>query len=291
MILITGGTGTTGRDIVKELAALGAKRVRALVRDESKAAFIREAGFETVEGDFDRPETLGRALEGVGRALLLTPPSPQTVEHQSRFIEAAKRAGVRHVVKFSAYGADAHARGGFAKWHGEAEDMLKASGMAYTMLQPNFFMQNLLGQARSIAEGGRIYQPVGDARASFVDTRDVAAVAARALAEEGHEGKSYVITGPEALSYHDVAAKLSEAAGREITYVPVSPDDFRNGALAQGLPEWLVGALGLLNETFASGRAAAVTDAVREVTGREPGSFDQFARDHAEAFRGRQPVA
>ncbi len=284
MILITGGTGTTGRDIVRELA--GAGGVRVMVRDPSKAASHGGASFEVVRGDFDQPESLDAALEGVERALLLSPPDPRTVERQTNFIEAAKRAGTKHVVKFSAIGADASAPGGFLKWHGEVEESLKASGLAYTMLQPNTFMQNLLGAAQTIAAQGTIYQAVGDARASFVDTRDVAAVAARVLTEEGHEGKSYVITGPEALSYYDVAAKLSETTGRQVTYVPVSHGDFRAGALAQGLPEWLADALGLLNETFASGKWAEVTGVVREVGQREPRTFEQFARDYATAFRG-----
>jgi uncharacterized protein YbjT (DUF2867 family) len=288
MILITGATGTTGRDVVNELKRLGAAGVRVMVRDASKAGFVRESGFEVVEGDFDRPETLDAALWSVERAFLLTPPSPQTTAQQSRFFEAARRAGVRYVVKFSAFGASPAAPGGFAKWHGDAEEELKASGLAYAMLRPNFFMQNLLGQAQSIAAEGRIYQPVGDARASFVDTRDVAAVAARVLTEDGHEGRAYDITGPEALSYHDVAARLSAATGREITYVPISPEDFRRGALAAGLPEWLVAALGLLNETFAAGRAAAVTNVVREVGQTEPRTFEQFARDHAAAFKSRE---
>jgi uncharacterized protein YbjT (DUF2867 family) len=286
MILITGATGTTGREIVGELRKLGASGVRALVRDPARAAFIREAGFETAEGDFDRPETLGAALEGVERALLLTPPSPHTFAQQCAFVEAAQKAGVRHVVKFSAVGADADAPEGFARWHGQSEDLLKTSGLAWTMLQPNFFMQNLLGQAPQIAAAGAVYQPVGDARASFIDTRDIAAVAARTLTEEGHEGQTYVLTGPEALSYHDIAAKLSEATGREIKYVPISPEQFRAGALGAGLPEWLVSALERLNEMFASGRAARVTDDVRRVARREPTTFEQFARDHAAAFKG-----
>jgi uncharacterized protein YbjT (DUF2867 family) len=286
MILVTGGTGTTGREIIGELKKLGATGVRALVRNPAKASFIREAGFETVEGDFDRPETLDAALAGVERALLLTPPSPQTFELQRDFIEASKRAGVRRVVKFSAFGADASAPEGFGKWHGQAEDYLRESGLAWTMLRPNFFMQNLLGQARQIAAEGRIYQPVGEARASFIDVRDIAAVAARALLEDGHEGEAYVLTGPEALSYYDVAAKLSGATGREVTYVPISPEQFRQGALAAGLPEWLVSALGRLNEIFAAGYAAEVTDCVRAVGQKEPVTFDQFARDYAQAFKG-----
>jgi uncharacterized protein YbjT (DUF2867 family) len=115
--------------------------------------------------------------------------------------------------------------------------------------------------------------------------RDIAAVAARTLTEEGHEGQTYVLTGPEALSYNDVAAKLSEATGREITYVAITPEQFREGALAAGLPEWLVGALERLNENLAAGRSAEVTDDVRKVAGREPIKFDQFARDYAQAFK------
>ena len=286
MILITGATGTTGREVVKELSRLGARGVRALVRDPARADFIREAGFETVAGDFERPETLGAALAGVERALLLTPPTPDTVTHHRGFIEAAGGAGVRHVVKLSAIGAGADQPEGFGRWHGQAEDLLKSSGLRWTMLRPNFFMQNLLGQARQIAATGSIFQPVGDARASFIDVRDIAAVAARALTEEGHEGQTYTLTGPEALSYQDVAAKLSEAAGRTITYVPISPEQFRAGALGAGLPEWLVSALERLNEILAAGRAAEVTDAVRRAGRKEPTTFGQFARDHAEAFKG-----
>src|SRR5215211_831576 len=154
MILITGATGTTGREVVEALRRLGAKGVRALVRDPARADFIRAAGFETVAGDFERPETLDAALEGVERALLLTPPSPQTFEQQRAFIEAARRAGVRHVVKLSAFGADADAPEGFGKWHGQSENLPKTSGLKWTILRPNFFMQNLLGQARQIAATG-----------------------------------------------------------------------------------------------------------------------------------------
>src|ERR1044072_2416753 len=154
MILITGGTGTTGREIISELRRLGATGVRAVVGAAGGASCRRKAAFETAEGDFDRPETLDAALAGVERALLLTPPSPKTFEFQRDFIEASKRAGVRRVVKFSAFGADADAPDGFGKWHGQAEGYLKQPGLAWTMLQPNFFMQNLLGQARQIAAEG-----------------------------------------------------------------------------------------------------------------------------------------
>lgn len=285
MILITGATGTTGREVVKALRRLGAKDVRALVRDPARADFIRAAGFETVAGDFEQPETLDAALEGVERALLLTPPTPGTVKHHHDFIVAAASVGVRYVVKLSAFGADADAPEGFGRWHGQSENLLKTSGLKWTILRPNFFMQNLLGQAGQIAATDSIFQPLGDARASFIDVRDIAAVAARTLTEDGHEEQTYVLTGPEALSYRDVAAKLSEATGRAIDYVPILPEQFRAGALGAGLPEWLVAALERLNELFLSGAAAEVTDAVSRVGRKEPNTFEQFARDHAAAFK------
>lgn len=285
MILVTGATGTTGREIIRELKEAGAKDVRVLARDPEKARDARDAGFEVAQGDFNSPETLKSALKGAERALLLTPPSPQTFEQQKSFIEAAKGAGVRHIVKLSAIGADASSPEGFGKWHGQAEDALKSSGLAYTMLQPNFFMQNLLAQASSITSQNAIYHPVAEARASFIDVRDIAAVAAKTLTEDGHEGRTYVLTGPEALAYEEVAGKLSIATGRDIKYVQITDEQFRSGALQMGLPEWLVSALERLNELMASGKAARVTEDVRRVAGREPFTFDLFARDYAGAFK------
>lgn len=287
MILVTGATGTVGGAVVKELERLGAKDVRVLVRDPQRAEAVAPKGFEIVVGDLSKPETLGAALEGVERVFLLAPPAPGLAKLETDFIEAAKRAGVRHVVNLSAIGADASAPEGFGRWHGQTEERLKSSGLAWTILQGNFFMQNLLGSARAVAEEGHIYLGGGDGRAGFVDARDIAAVAARTLIEDGHEGKTYVVTGPEALSYYDVAEKLSAVAGKEVKYVALSPEQFREGALAQGLPEWLVDALAPLNELLASNKASAVTDVVREVGKKEPTTFDQFARDHAQAFKGQ----
>lgn len=285
MILVTGATGTTGSEIVRQLGRAGAGGVRVMLRDAARAAAIEASGFEVVKGDFDDRPSLDAALAGVTKALLLPPPDPQMVERQSRFLEAAKRAGVRHIVKLSAINADASAAVGFSKWHGLSEQELKNSGLDWTMLQPNFFMQNLLGSADSIRAQGVFYQPVGDARASFVDARDVAAVAARVLTGDGHEGKSYVITGPEALSFSEVADKLSAATNSRVTYVSVSPEDFQERLLGAGLPEWLADALGMLNEMLAAGRAAAVNNVVRDVGETEPITFGQFARDYAQAFR------
>ena len=286
MILITGGTGTVGSEVVRLLAGAGVRDVRLMVREPNKAGPARDYGFEVVRGDFGQPETLGAALEGVGRAFLLSPPSQNLFEYERNFIAAAARAGVRHVVKLSAISAAPQAPEGFIKWHGLAEEELRSSGLSHTLLQGTFFMQNLLGSVSTIVGQGAIYQAVGEARAAYVDARDVAAVAFRALTGEGYEGKTYVITGPELLSYYDIADKLSAATGRNVNYVPLSAGDFRHALLSAGMPEWYADAIATLNELLVSGQAEVVTNVVEELTGKRPITFDEFARDYAEAFKG-----
>ena len=284
MILVTGATGKSGREIVKQLSAAGAQ-VRALVRDPGRAAWLAELpGVEIVQGDLSKPETLDAAFVGVERALLLPAPAPSSVAEQSNFIEAAQRAGTQHVVKFSAVGADARAAEGFARWHGLGEAQLKASGLAYTILRPALFMQELLN-----TWGGQrtIYLPLGDTRQAPVDTRDIAAVAVKTLTEDGHAGRTYEITGPEALTYTEIAAQISAATGVQVNYVPISFEQFRQTLAGLGLPAWLVDALVDLNQKLAGGVGSEVTNVVREVTGREPRTFAAFAREHAAQLRGQ----
>lgn len=289
MILVTGATGKSGREIVKQLSEAGAGGVRALVRDQAKAqAFKSLSGVELVEGDLSKPETLGRALEGIEHVLLNSSPAPDLIELQGNLIAAAKRAGVSHIVKFSAQGADANAPEGFLKWHGQVEQRLAASGLAYTNLQPTVFMQEILN-----SWGGQrtISLPMKDAKVSAVDTRDIAAVAVKTLIEDGHAGKNYVITGPEALSFTEIAKKISAATGEEVNYVNITLDDFQKSLLEMGLPHWLAGALSQLYDYLGSGLGGEVSDVVAKVGKKRPISFDEFAREHAQSFKGQRQKA
>ncbi len=285
MILITGATGTNGSEAVKQLLAAGAP-VRALVRNPAKATDLSAAGVEVVAGDLADVASLEAALQGVERAYLIAPVDSRSVELQANFIQAAKSAGTRHIVKLSSIGADTNSPITFARWHGEGEKLLEASGLNWTHLQPNAFMQNLMGSAGSIAGQGMLYQPGGDAKISHVDVRDIAAVAVKALTEGGHEGKTYVLTGPDSLSYAEIAQKLSEVTGKKVSYVDLPPADFKTALLGYGMPEDLADGMNDLFAGFRTGFAASVTDAVTQVAGRTPTSFDQFARDNAAAFRG-----
>lgn len=284
MILVTGATGTNGCEIVKQLSTAGAQ-VRALVHNPQKASMLKGLNIEVVIGDFNEPETLDAALKDVDKAFLLSRPEPQQVKLQNNFIEAAKRSGTRHVVKFSALGANLNAPAAILRWHGQTEKQLEETGIPFTHLQPNLFMQNMFRVAQTIATQGIFYDRVGDTKFSFVDVRDIAAVALKVLTEEGHEGKVYSITGAEALSFEEVAEKLSVAAGKKVTYVSVSPEDYKRRLLEIGVSEWFVDAVNEIYSYYSAGQGMIVTDVIAEVAKKQPTSFDQFTKDYAQRFK------
>ena len=283
MILLTGGTGVAGREISKALQGMGVLH-RSLVRDRVKAAGSAGALVELVEGDLSRPESLGAALDGVEKALLLTAVSPDAPQQERNFIAAARRAGLRHVVKFSAYGAGLKAPHFFGRQHGAGERELEDSGLPFTMLRPNGFFQNFLGSAGSIQARNAIHAPAGEMKFSPVDVRDIAAVAAHVLTEDGHQWQRYTITGPEALSHTEIAERFSRVLGRPIHFVDVTEDAAREWMLAAGLPAWQVEKILDLYRYYRTGAAAEVTYHVECVGRKAPTTFEHFVRDHAASF-------
>lgn len=284
MILITGATGTNGTELIKLLASRGVS-VRAMVRSKDSAGKI--AGLASVElaiGNFDDPVTLDQSLQGVERAFLLTNSTERAEAQQRAFVEAARRAGLRHVVKLSQFAADERSPVRFLRYHAAIERAIVESGMAYTFLRPNLYMQGLLGFAQSIKSTGQLFAAAADARVSVVDVRDNAAVAAAALTEPGHEGRTYTLTGPQALTHAEMAAAISEAVGRTVTFVDIPPEAMRGALLGLGMPPWQ--ADGLIEDYahYRRGEAAAVMSGVRDATGRPPRPFSAFARDYAPAF-------
>ena len=286
MILITGANGTNGSEIVKQLVTAGAQ-VRVLIRNPQKASLFEELGVEIVLGDFNEPETLDIALKNIEKALLLSTVHPQQSKQQSNFIEAAKRSGTRHIVKFSALGADLQAQATILRWHGQTEKQLEESGIPFTHLQPNIFMQNMFRVAQTIATQGIFYDRVGEAKFSLVDVRDIAAVAVKVLMEKGHEGNIYQITGAEALSFSQVAEKLSTTIGKKVTYVSLSPDEYKRRLLKVGRSEWFVDAVNEIYSYYSAGQGMIITNVVAEVAKKQPITFDQFANDFAQKFKAR----
>jgi uncharacterized protein YbjT (DUF2867 family) len=210
--------------------------------------------------------------------------SLQQVEQEQNFIDAAKRAGTQHIVKFSAAGADRNSPIQILNWHGQAEQYLEQSGIAFTHLRPFFFMQNLLQFAAPTQD--EIYLPFGDATVAMVDIRDIAAVAVKTLIESGHEGKAYTITGSEALTMNQAVDRISQVRGRPLQYVAVPAEGFKQGLLQWGQPEWLADALSDLLASVAEGRQSAVTTAIADVAKKQPISFAQFTQDYASVFKG-----
>lgn len=276
-IAVTGATGTVGRAVVDELAALGL-RPRALVRSSERVADLADRA-ELVLGDLERPERLARLLAGVERAFVLTPLHPRQDDLQVRIVDAARLAGVTHVVKLSAWGADPAAAARIHHQHGVGDRHLERSGMGFTCLRPNAFMQNAKQWQASIARRSAIALPAGDARVSMIDARDIAAVAVRLLTAPHLENATYDLTGPQALSYAEVAESLSRAAGRTIRHDDVSPEQARDAMRAAGMPAWAVEARLELYATYRAGTAERTTTAVADLLGRRPRRFDEFAAE------------
>ncbi len=283
-ILITGATGNIGTELTKQLSAQNVP-FRAMVRDTNAATSLKDLeSAETVTGNFNDEKTILEALRGIERAFLLTNSSEQAEAQQSAFVEAAQRAGVKHIVKLSQWAVDPHSPVRFLRYHAAVEQKIKDSGLAYTFLRPNLFMQSLLGFRESIARQGKFFGAISDAKISVVDVRDIAAVAAAVLTEDGHVGKTYNLTGAEALSHGEIAEKLSAALTRSIQFVDVSPESMREALISTGFPVWQ--AEGVIEDYahYSRGEAAETASGVREAIGRVPRSFDDFARDYAPAF-------
>jgi uncharacterized protein YbjT (DUF2867 family) len=283
-ILVTGATGKVGSALLDNLGNADVN-LRAFVRAEAEAQSLSERGVEVALGDFSMPETLGPALEDVSTVFLLTPIHPQQVTQATNVIEAARESGNDpRVVRLSVHQASHEAPTRISRQHAVIEDRLVSSGLSYTLLRPQSFMQNTLMAAPTVASEGRIYQPMKESRLGMVDARDIGEVAAKILTQEGHEGKIYTLTGPAAISFHDVAAALSRALGKEVGYIPIPLEKAKGAMLSRGIPEWLADALNDYARAHSEGYSDWTTDEVERLTGLPATPYEKFANDFARAF-------
>jgi uncharacterized protein YbjT (DUF2867 family) len=284
LITVTGSTGTIGRELVRLLAAAGAD-TRAVYRDADKGQSLPPV--TRVQADLRDPRQLAGALAGSTRLFLLTGNDPDFWRVQTAIVEAAERLGVRHLVKLSALGASDHSRSAIGREHWAVEQAIQRTRIPWTMLRPHAFMQNWLGDvAASVRTEGVIYAPIGDGRVPFIDTRDIAAVAAEVLLHpEAHVGKKYVLTGGAAVGYADVAAALSEVLGRTVTYRPITMEDARARLAARGTAAALIDAtLAIASYQKEGGATAVVSPSVQQLLGRPPLTIREFVRDYADRF-------
>jgi uncharacterized protein YbjT (DUF2867 family) len=285
MILVTGASGSVGKVVLQAVAASGAKH-RAMYRSAAEAARAA-AGTETVIADFAKPETLAPALRDVQSVYLVCSPIPELVHLEGNAIDACVAAGVKHVVLNSAMGAGDYDKS-FPSWHRKVEDKLRGTRLSHTILRPNSFHQNAVTIfAPSIRAQGAFYNSIRDSRNSFLDVRDIAAVAVKALVDGAHCGKIYELNGPEALTYTELAAKISKAAGREVKYVDIPMDAQRKAMLEQGMPNWLVTALLDLQQYYLNGKGGETDGLLEKLLGRAPIKMDEFLVENASEFRAQ----
>ena len=281
MILITGASGNVGSEVLKQAAAAGL-RLRAAYQSPDKARGA-PAGVETVLMDYTQPETVRVALRGVKRIFLVGPPTANVAELEGGVVRECQRAGVTHIVKLSALGGR---QAIFPSLHRDSEERIEASGVAFTFLRPNGFMQNVVTyNAVTITSQNAFYAAQASGTVSHIDVRDIGAVAVKVLAEDGYERQAYALTGPEALTNDQLAEKLSRATGRTIRYVDLPPAELKKALLGAGMPEWSADALLDLQRLYREGKASLVDPAVERILGRRATTFDQFARDYAAAFQ------
>lgn len=277
--LITGATGKTSELVIAQLRAKGAD-VRALVRDPQKAEKLASAGVTIAQGDFGDAGALGRALDGVTSVFLVTPAHQDASGMVDRFLAAATKSAKRpRIVRLSAIKGSEHGPTDNTRTHGRADRAIQDSGLPYTILRPNYFMQNFFGAAESIMSSGMMYQGMGDGRLGFIDVRDIADVAAAVLLDPSWDRGIYELTGPASISFHDVARDLGAALGREVKYVPIPPEKVRETILGLGWGDWAAGVMADYSAAYSRGFGDFTTTFVEKITGHKARSVAQFASE------------
>lgn len=281
--LVTGATGTVGTHVLRMLIERGEKP-RAFVRDATKAMGAHGPDIELAVGDFGEPNSLSAALDGIEQVFLTCANHPQQVPWETAVIDAAAAAGVYRIVKLSALGARIDSPVAFFDAHGRIEQHLQSTGLASVLLQPAFKMSNLFAAADGVRHAGALFLPGAGAQIAMIDPRDIAEVAVTVLASGGHDGRSYQLTGPEAITFDEVARHLSTVVGRPIRFVAV-PDEAASSQMRDtGMPEWFVANLLTQFRLLQQGTQAQTTGTVRELLGRQPRPVAEFLHDHAAAF-------
>lgn len=281
-ILVLGATGNTGSEVVRQLQQVDAS-FGVMVRKARSVEAMNLEPQQVKEADFSDIAAMEKAMQGVKRIYVSMPAHQDNQQWVANIISAAKAAKVEHVVKLSGMGASSDAGSQIIRTHVITDGMLKDSGLGWTIIQPNSFFQNLYGSLATINSMGKFFLPLGNAKQSVVDIRDVAAVVVKSLTENGHQDQTYKISGPQALTFAEQAEIMSKAAGKPIEYVAVSQQDATEAMKGAGMDEWLADALAEILTWFSTGKYAEVTDTVERITGKPARRFADFANEFAYA--------
>jgi uncharacterized protein YbjT (DUF2867 family) len=272
MILVTGSPGNIGTPLAQQLLEQG-RKIRLMIRNPKKedqvVADLRSRGAEVVQGDFSDPASLPPCFTGVESAFLLVPVAQETAEWKNSFIRAAEESGVERIVNLSVSGASSSSPVALFRWHWEAEQTLESSGIAWTHLQPTDLARfNIRSILPTVQAQGAFYSTVGQGRVALVDEEDVAEVAATALTEAGHQGKKYVLTGPKAVSYPEMAEALASKLGKPVKYIDIDPAQAKQAMIGAGMPDWVADFINELRELEKSGGASGPTQDIQKLLGR-----------------------
>ncbi len=272
MILVTGSPGNIGTPLAQQLLEQG-RKIRLMVRNPKKedqvVADLRSRGAEVVQGDFSDPASLPPCFTGVESAFLLVPVAQETAEWKNNFIRAAEENGVERIVNLSVSGASSNSPVALFRWHWEAEQTLESTGIAWTHLQPTDLARfNIRSIWPTVQAQGAFYSTVGQGRVALVDEEDVAEVAATALTEDGHEGKKYVLTGPKAVSYPEMAEALGSKLGKPVKYIDIDPEQAKQAMIGAGMPDWVADFINDPRELEKSGGANGPTPDIQKLLGR-----------------------
>ncbi|MCX6215299.1 SDR family oxidoreductase [Spirosoma sp.] len=278
MVLVTGATGQVGKELCRLLAQSHIP-ARAMCRHQEQFTQFTQIGLEAVQGDFGQPDQLRKAMQGCQQLFLLTPPVPQQAQWERLTIDLAVETGIQRIVRVSAADANLTTKVPWAKAHAEADHYLRSKPIDWTIIRPVAFMQNFLELAHPIARG-ILPHMTGDGQLSYIDSRDIAAVARQLLTQPGHQGAVYFLTGPDSLSLGDIATCLTEVLGHPVRAIQLAVEDMREQLKSASLSDWYINGLIEQYALVAGGYDIDTTEEVKRLTGQPPRTFAQFARDY-----------
>jgi len=284
MILLTGLSSSTGLRVAKRLLKSG-HDFTALITNTEKDLDLKSKKVTLVKGDLSKPDSIKKAMEGIENALLISPITDSQFKLEKNFIDAAKKAGVKHVVKYSAIGADPDSSSLILRSHGQSEKYLKKSGLRYTIIRPNIFMQNFIEfYGQDIRKKKQLKLPLRNAKCGYVDIRDTARLIRKVLTSNGHRNKTYTLTGPESLNCIEVAELLSDTMGKKINYIDIKPKEFKKDMMSAGFKEPLAEAFSDLYKYIREGAYDQITDDIYKLTQSQPHTFEEFLDDNVKFF-------
>jgi uncharacterized protein YbjT (DUF2867 family) len=275
-VLVTGATGNIGGQLVGRLAANSDYDVRVFARDAAKTEPLKQAGADISVGTFEAADTIASAVQGIDTVVLITAPNPDASVQAQAVLDAAKKAGVRKIVRISALNADPDGPTDNTRQHGRTDQAIQDSGIDYVILRPHFFMQNLFMAAPTIGTDGNIYMGMGDGKLGLIDVRDIVDATESAVLSDEFNNQVISLTGPASIDFNQIASSVSRGIGKTVNYVAVPPEAVKASILEMGMGEWFAEIMKDYSKAYAENWGDFKTDEVQKLTGHPARSIDSF---------------